>query len=138
MEGQSQSRPMALAFGAVAAIGACVVLAATSTAQPTSLYTVASTGVSVVRPPVALSQSAAMGPHMGRPAMAAMPTSEVDMAASASTPIAQVPNLSLVPMCFLSRHAATQPKPLVVNTKVSPFVCLCTLFAFRRTSASRP
>ena len=109
MEGQSQSRPMALAFGAVA--GACVVLAATSTAQPTSLYTVASTGVSVVRPPVALSQSAAMGPHMGRPAMAAMPTSEVDMAASPSTPIAQVPNLSLVPMCFLSRHAATQPKP---------------------------
>ena len=88
MEGQTQTRPMALAFGAVAAVAACVVLGAASAAPSTSLYTSTASGVSVVRPSTVVSRSAAAAPHMGRPAMAAMPTSEVD--AAVPTPVAQV------------------------------------------------
>ena len=89
MEGQTQSsRPMALAFGAVAAVAACVLLGAASTAPSTSLYTATTSGVSAVRPTTVVPRSAAVAPHMGRLSMAAMPTSEVD--AAVSTHIAQV------------------------------------------------
>ena len=87
MDGQTQSRTMALAFGALVAVGACALLRAAWTVPPTSLHTTTTSGVSAVQPQTVVSRSGTMGPQMGCPSTAAMPTSEE--VAAVSTPIEQ-------------------------------------------------
>ena len=90
MELQSRSHHMSLALVAVATVGACVLVKAMSSApeQSTTLYTATTSGVSVARAPAVVSRSTVMGPRVGYPSMAAMPTQEAD--ADVSMPIVQV------------------------------------------------
>ena len=90
MAGQSTC----MAFSAIAAVAACVLLG-TVVAQPQqsiSMYTTTSTGVSAVRTAGVVSRPTNMQPYMGQTAMAAMPVSERD--AIPSIPVARVCSLS--------------------------------------------
>mmetsp|Transcript_120578 Transcript_120578/g.209903 ORF Transcript_120578/g.209903 Transcript_120578/m.209903 type:complete len:830 (-) Transcript_120578:1060-3549(-) len=101
MERQSDSRPMCFALGAIATVAACVVFGAAQ--QSTSLYTTTTSGVSVARAPVAISRTTAMGPRVGYPSMAAMPTREADVTVSA--PVAQGTTPSVLRLAQVSAGA---------------------------------